>query len=88
MDQYLRTKYDRVPEPPPRGPQGADQVVVPNVIPGAHGLPNPDPRNDIPGVEPAPGGQVCITVRTRRQVDPIGNVASPQNRLDGPPFVV
>ena len=68
--------------------QGADQVVVPNVLPGAHGLPNPDPRNDIPGVEPQPGGQVCITVRTRRQVDSFGNVASPQNRLDGPPFVV
>ena len=24
VDQYLRTKYDRIPEPPPRGPKGAD----------------------------------------------------------------
>src|SRR5258708_19747594 len=27
-DQYLRTKYDRVPEPPPRGPKGRDTVVI------------------------------------------------------------
>src|SRR5206468_10501510 len=24
VDQYLRTVYDRRPEPPPRGPKGAD----------------------------------------------------------------
>jgi putative heme-binding domain-containing protein len=28
VDQYLRTKYDRVPEPPPKGPPGADRVVI------------------------------------------------------------
>ena len=28
VDQYLRTKYDRVPEPPPRGPRGADRVTI------------------------------------------------------------
>ena len=28
VDQYLRTEYDRVPEPPPRGPKGADRVVI------------------------------------------------------------
>jgi putative heme-binding domain-containing protein len=28
VDQYLRTKYNRVPEPPPRGPKGADKVVI------------------------------------------------------------
>ncbi len=28
VDQYLRTKYDRVPEPPPRGPRGADSIIV------------------------------------------------------------
>jgi putative membrane-bound dehydrogenase-like protein len=28
VDQYLRTKYDRVPEPPPRGPKGADKIIV------------------------------------------------------------
>src|SRR5262245_29909780 len=28
VDQYLRTKYDRVPEPPPGGPKGADRVVI------------------------------------------------------------
>jgi putative heme-binding domain-containing protein len=28
VDQYLRTKYDRVPEPPPRGPKGRDTIVI------------------------------------------------------------
>lgn len=28
VDQYLRTKYDRVPEPPPRGPRGADKITI------------------------------------------------------------
>src|ERR1051326_3663314 len=28
VDQYLRTKYDRVPEPPPRGPHGADRITI------------------------------------------------------------
>jgi putative heme-binding domain-containing protein len=28
VDQYLRTKYDRVPEPPPKGPRGRDSVVI------------------------------------------------------------
>jgi putative membrane-bound dehydrogenase-like protein len=28
VDQYLRTKYDRVPEPPPRGPRGADKIAI------------------------------------------------------------
>jgi hypothetical protein len=68
--------------------QGANEVVLPGALPGASGLPNPDPRNDIPGVAPNPGGEVCVTVRTRRQVDTAANVASPQNPLDGPPFVV
>jgi hypothetical protein len=75
--------------------QGAGEVVLANQLPGAHGLPNPDPRNDIPGVEPAEGGQVCVTVRTRRQEDGFGNPARPDNpltaeneALDGPPFVV
>lgn len=74
--------------------QGADEVVLPNVLP-ASGLPNPDPRNDIPGVEPDAGGQVCVTVRTRRQEDEMGRPARPDNpnsprneALDGPPFVV
>ena len=75
--------------------QGADAVVLPEALPGAHGLPNPDPRNDIPGVEPEVGGQECVTVRTRRQVDLAGNPAMPDDpntsaneALDGPPFVV
>jgi hypothetical protein len=74
--------------------QGANVTVLHDVLP-AHGLPNPDPRNDIPGVEPAPGGQVCVTVQTRRQQDQLGNAAGPDDpttpqdeRLDGPPFVV
>jgi putative membrane-bound dehydrogenase-like protein len=28
VDQYLRTTYDRVPEPPPRGPRGADRITI------------------------------------------------------------
>jgi putative membrane-bound dehydrogenase-like protein len=28
VDQYLRTVYDRVPEPPPRGPRGADKITI------------------------------------------------------------
>jgi putative membrane-bound dehydrogenase-like protein len=28
VDQYLRTEYDRVPEPPPKGPRGADRIKI------------------------------------------------------------
>ena len=28
VDRYLRTKYDRVPEPPPKGPKGADKITI------------------------------------------------------------
>ena len=28
VDQYLRTVYDRVPEPPPHGPRGADRIKI------------------------------------------------------------
>ncbi len=28
VDQYLRTEYDRVPDPPPKGPRGADRIKV------------------------------------------------------------
>jgi putative membrane-bound dehydrogenase-like protein len=28
VDRYLRTRYDRVPEPPPRGPRGADKITI------------------------------------------------------------
>src|SRR5690348_10442174 len=28
VDQYLRTVYDRIPEPPPRGPRGADKITI------------------------------------------------------------
>src|SRR5258707_13649838 len=28
VDQYLRTKYDKVPEPPPNGPVGADRITI------------------------------------------------------------
>ncbi len=27
-DRYSRTTYDRVPEPPPRGPRGADRITI------------------------------------------------------------
>ncbi|HEY7326810.1 MAG TPA: PVC-type heme-binding CxxCH protein [Gemmataceae bacterium] len=28
VDQYLRTVYDRMPEPPPHGPRGADRITI------------------------------------------------------------
>ena len=28
VDRYSRTQYDRVPEPPPRGPKGADRLTI------------------------------------------------------------
>lgn len=28
VDEYLRTTYDRLPEPPPRGPRGADKITI------------------------------------------------------------
>ncbi len=28
QDQYLRTVWDKVPEPPPRGPRGADRLTI------------------------------------------------------------
>jgi putative membrane-bound dehydrogenase-like protein len=28
VDRYLRTRYDRVPEPPPQGPRGADKITI------------------------------------------------------------
>lgn len=28
VDRYLRTKYDRVPEPPPHGPRGVDRITI------------------------------------------------------------
>jgi putative membrane-bound dehydrogenase-like protein len=28
VDQYLRTVYDRMPDPPPKGPRGADRITI------------------------------------------------------------
>ena len=28
VDQYLRTKYNELPEPPPKGPKGADKITI------------------------------------------------------------
>src|SRR5258707_701005 len=28
VDRYSRTTYDRTPEPPPRGPRGADRITI------------------------------------------------------------
>src|SRR5262245_11069212 len=28
VDRFSRTKYDRVPEPPPHGPRGADRITI------------------------------------------------------------
>lgn len=75
--------------------QGVNEVVLPGALPGAHGLPDPDPRNDIPNVASQELGQVCVTVRTRRQE--LNGVPAKahddlstawDDRLDGPPFVV
>jgi putative membrane-bound dehydrogenase-like protein len=28
VDEFLRTVYDRIPEPPPKGPRGADRITI------------------------------------------------------------
>src|SRR5438067_2743547 len=28
VDRYSRTVYDRIPEPPPKGPKGADRITI------------------------------------------------------------
>ncbi len=28
VDRFSRTTYDKVPEPPPRGPKGADRITI------------------------------------------------------------
>jgi putative membrane-bound dehydrogenase-like protein len=28
VDRYSRTKYDQIPDPPPRGPRGADRITI------------------------------------------------------------
>jgi putative membrane-bound dehydrogenase-like protein len=28
VDEFLRTVYDRIPEPPPKGPKGADRITI------------------------------------------------------------
>lgn len=28
VDQFLRTKYDKIPEPPPKGPKGNDKITI------------------------------------------------------------
>lgn len=28
VDRYSRTSYDKIPEPPPRGPQGSDRITI------------------------------------------------------------
>ena len=28
VDRFSRTKYDKIPEPPPRGPKGADRITI------------------------------------------------------------
>src|SRR5947209_7578774 len=35
VDQYLRTVWDQLPEPPPRGPKGADCLTI--LAPDEHG---------------------------------------------------
>src|SRR5262245_28934807 len=35
VDQYLRTVWDQIPEPPPRGPKGADCLTI--LAPDEHG---------------------------------------------------
>jgi putative membrane-bound dehydrogenase-like protein len=40
VDRYSRTVYDRVPEPPPRGPRGADRLSILELDPTKPGRPN------------------------------------------------
>src|SRR5262249_2699545 len=35
VDRYSRTVYDRVPEPPPKGPKGADRITILEDIDGS-----------------------------------------------------
>jgi len=37
QDQYLRTIWDKIPEPPPKGPKGADKLTI-LYEPDAHGV--------------------------------------------------
>ena len=37
QDQYLRTVWDRVPEPPPKGPRGLDRITILS-DPNEHGV--------------------------------------------------
>lgn len=39
VDRYSRTVYDRVPEPPPRGPRGADRLTIVELDPTQPGRP-------------------------------------------------
>src|SRR5262245_721066 len=36
VDRYSRTLYDRVPEPPPKGPKGADRLTIIEADGAAH----------------------------------------------------
>src|SRR5262245_28616147 len=36
VDRYSRTVYDRVPEPPPKGPKGADRLTIIEADGAAH----------------------------------------------------
>ncbi len=35
VDRYSRTVYDRIPEPPPHGPKGADRITILDYQPGS-----------------------------------------------------
>src|SRR5205823_9721642 len=39
VDRYSRTVYDRIPEPPPRGPRGADRLTILELDPKRPGRP-------------------------------------------------
>lgn len=41
VDRYSRTRYDRVPEPPPKGPRGADRLTILEPDPTKPGLLKP-----------------------------------------------
>lgn len=57
VDRYSRTVYDKVPEPPPRGPKGADRITIlePAGVPGGFTDSNVKAKDFISGLNLASG---------------------------------
>ena len=89
VDQYLRTVYDRVPEPPPKGPKGADRITI---------LSDPDeqrPFSQGEGLHRRPEPRFRHVSRLRRRIrvpDPVSPLlplqATATDEPDGDPQVL